>query len=190
MDGKDIILQTILSEAEDYYNKTVAKADEDYQNQIDEAKCRADSMISDAKAELDSQEVAELNRKKVVAKLDGKKVHLSKMSDAVSEVFDRALHKLENLDKSAYKSIIVKLIEQNAEENDVITLSSKAPFGLNEIASLDIVKAKNIKVTMSDKIGGGIIIERQNMDINFTFESIIDGLKEKLQSQVYSDLFD
>lgn len=190
MDGKDKIIEQILSEAESYRLSVVTKADEEYSLAIDTATKKAEEIIATEEASLKKEEEEAIERKRIVASLDGKKLYLSKKTEAVDEVFSLALDKLKNLEKSAYRSVIYRLIKENAEENAKIVIAKNSPLSKEEVLDFDVCKKLSLSVSCDGDFSGGVIIEGKTADINLSFEAIIDGLKEKYQTSVADKLFD
>lgn len=190
MDGKDKIIEQILSEAESYRLKVVTCADEEYSSAIETATKKADDIIKNEEALLKKEEEEGLKRKRVVASLDGKKLYLSKKTEAVEEVFSLALTKLNNLEKSAYRSVIYRLIKENAEKNAVVSLSKNSPLTVEEVLEFDVCKELSLSIKKDGDFSGGVVIEGKTCDVNLSFEAIIDGLKEEYQTSVADRLFD
>ncbi len=190
MDGKDKIIEQILQDADLYSKEVTEKADKDYEAAINSAKENAENLLQNARKSFDEEEAETLRRRKVVAQLDGKKLYLSKKTEAVSEVFTRALEKLNKLDKSTYKSIICRLIKENATFGATVIFPKNCPFTQNEVCNFEVVKELNLKVKTSGNFNGGVVIESQTSDVNLSFEAIIDGLKERDETYVAEKLFD
>lgn len=190
MDGKDKIIEKILSDAEEYKTATIRRADEDYANLVGDAEIRARQIVDAETEVLIKEQTDALKRKKVVADLDGKKVYLSKKTEAVNAVFSSTLKKLNNLDKSTYKSVIERLLQDNAVQNSTVVLSKCAPITANDVLDFDVSKRLNLKVNANGDFSGGVIIETETSDINLSFQAIVDGLKEKYETTVAEKLFD
>lgn len=190
MDGKDKIIEKILSDAENYRAEVVQKADEDYNVFVGSAASQAEKLLKEQETLFETEESEALKRKKVVAVLDGKKMYLSKKTQAVNDVFSNTLKRLNNLDKSAYKSLIARLIEKNAVKGATIVLSTNAPLDVSDVLGLDVVKSLDLKVRKDGNFSGGLIIESDISDVNLSFEAITQGLKERYESYVAEKLFD
>lgn len=190
MDGKDKIIEKILSDAENYRSKIISDADADYEKMTNEARKQADDFLAKEESLLKAEESEALKRKKVVAALDGKKLYLSKKTEAVDNVFTAALDRLNNLERSAYKSVICRFIENNANDGDTVLLPKNTPFTVNEVLAFSVVKDKNLKVKDGGKFSGGVIIEGKLSDVNLSFEAVIATLKEKYETYVAEKLFD
>ena len=106
MDGKDKIIEKILSDADNYRESVTLKAKENAEKVVSDAEDEATRIISEALDFLKKEEEETLKRRKTLAVLDGKKLYLSGKSRAVEKVFSTCLYKLNRLDKSTYKSII------------------------------------------------------------------------------------
>lgn len=190
MDGKDKIIEKILSDADNYRLNVLNKADSEYDLLVGAVKKEVEEELSKEEAFLNDEESNALKRKKVVADLDGKKLYLSKKTEAVNQVFLRALDKLCNLEKSSYKPVIYRLIKENAVKNSTVVLSKDSPLSVKEVLDFDIVKELSLSVKENGNFRGGIVVESKVSDINLSFEAIIGGLKEKYETVIAEKLFD
>lgn len=189
MDGKDKIIEKILSDADNYRLNVLNKADRDYDLLVGAVKKEVEEELTKEEAFLNDEESKALKRKKVVADLDGKKLYLSKKTEAVNQVFLRALDKLCNLEKSAYTPVIYRLIKENAAKNATVVLSKNSPVSAKEVLELDISKDLSLSVKENGNFRGGIVIESKVSDINLSFEAIIGDLKEKYETAIAEKLF-
>lgn len=190
MDGKDKIIEKILSDADSYRQSVVGKAEADADRAIKEAKTEAEKILSEAEALLETEEAETLKRRKTLAMLDGKKLYLSGKTKAVEKVFSSCLDKLNNLDKSAYKTIICRLIRQNAKNGDTVVLAKNSVLSLAEVKNLDELKDLNVNLKDGGNFNGGIVVEGKKADLNLSFEAIINDLKERYATEISEKLFD
>ncbi len=188
MDGKDKIIEKILRDAENYRAEVTAKADEDFATLVNKAEEKVSATLKGEETILEKEQAESLKRKKVVADLDGKKLYLSKKTDAVNDVFSNALNKLNNLDKSTYKSIIERFIKENATPFSTVVLSKNAPITVADISQN--FKDLNLNFRCDGEFSGGVVIENDGLDINLSFEAVLGGLKEKYETEVAEKLFD
>lgn len=188
MDGKDKIIEKILSDAENYRASVTLKADEDYDVLVGEATEKASALINAEEEVLKKEQAESLKRKKVVADLDGKKLYLSKKTDAVNDVFSLALNKLNNLEKSAYKTVIERFIKENAKPFSTVVLSKHAPINASDMT--ESFKDLNLKYRFDGEFSGGVIIENDGLDVNLSFEAVLNGIKEDYETKVAEKLFD
>lgn len=190
MDGKDKIIGRILDDAAAYRQDVMTKADEDYDSVLNDAKSRVEAAEQKLKDELEKEETETLKRSEVVAGLDGRKLYLKRKTEAVGEVFSAALEKLNKLDKSAYKSLIMRLIEENAVVGATVVLAENSPLTAREVSDACTQQGINVKVNEGGKFSGGIFIVTDGADINLSFEALVASAKEKYETFVAEKLFD
>lgn len=190
MDGKDKIIEKILSDADNYRESVTLKAKENAEKVVSDAEEEATRIISEALDFLKKEEEETLKRRKTLAVLDGKKLYLSGKSRAVEKVFSTCLYKLNRLDKSTYKSIICRLIKENAKNGDTIVLAKNSVLNAKDVLSAEEVKKLNLNVKEGGNFNGGIVIEGKSSDLNLSFEAIVSDLKERYETYVSEKLFD
>ncbi len=190
MDGKDKIIEKILSDADAYRNSVTSKAKEEAEKAVFSAEEERARIISEALDSIKKEEEETLKRRKTLAMLDGKKLYLSGKSQAVEKVFSTCLYKLNNLDKSTYKSIICRLIRENAKVGDTIVLARNSVLTALDLSSTEEVKNLDLKVKEGGNFNGGIVIEGKVADLNLSFEAIVSDLKERYETYVSDKLFD
>lgn len=104
------------------------------------------------------------------------------------ETFDRASETLGALTDYQKKKMYEKLIKENSIGKELtvqLNENDKKVFG-------NIIKTEGIRLNIDDQAGnfiGGIIIRAENIETNFTFEAIIERLKEEKEPEVAEILF-
>ena len=110
MNGQEKIIEQILLDANTYSTQLGEKAEAEYNALVEAATENAKKLIEEEAVRAEKERKEQLARTTVIATLDGKKQVLSAKKRAIDDVFTRALESLNNLDKSAYMSIIDRLL--------------------------------------------------------------------------------
>lgn len=187
------ITANILSDAKNTAENSLAKAELTGQDIINNAKKEAEVIIK-AQAELSLKDAEGLkSRKASAAELQGRKMLLFKKQEAINESFNVALGMLKSMDSEDYISFLANQIVTipNCEGNLILNESDGASIGEKLVNSVN-EKLNGKKVILSNerhKSSGGFILKRGNVEINSTFETILNSMKDELTGEIASTLF-
>lgn len=163
-------------------DEKIAKAEEEKKLMISkaeaEAKTRAERIISNAQLQV-------------------RNMKLGAKGEILDNSFSTALEKLNQLSKDEFlkfmKNSILSLNIDGDEEiilghnNNIVT--SKFINELNN-ALIDLGKKGELKLSSEKRdIQGGYILARNGIEINNTFEALIKSLRDELEAEVISALF-
>ncbi len=150
------------------------------------------------------------------ARLDARKLHLKTKQELIDAAFETALEKLTLLPEDEYISVLAKLAAESSisgDEQIVLSPDDRAAYGKQVVAEANRIlksrkekdEASSIKklgrqllsqlsggLTLSDEtrsISGGVILLKDKMEINATFDTLIRLSREKLSVEVAQILF-
>lgn len=150
------------------------------------------------------------------ARLDARKLHLKTKQELIDAAFEAALEKLTLLPEDEYISVLAKLAAESSisgDEQIVLSPDDRAAYGKQIVAEANRIlksrkekdEASSIKklgrqllsqlsggLTLSDEtrsISGGVILLKDKMEINATFDTLIRLSREKLSVEVAQILF-
>ena len=189
MNGQEKIIEQILLDASTYAQQLGERAEAEYNTLVETATQNAKKLLKEEAVRAEKDRKEQLARTTVIATLDGKKQVLSAKKRAIDDVFKSALESLNNLDKSAYTSIIDRLLTQHAPENAIVLLAKNTPITEQDFSALESVKAKNLSVEFGGDFLGGVIVKTPTADVNLSFEAILQELYDGLVSSVAERLF-
>ena len=189
MAGQKAIIEKILSDAREKVKEINADADSSCSIRIADAEIWAEKYTAAQTEILEKDAESIVSGKKLNAELDVKKAVLKAKRETVEKVFSLAYKKLLSLDKKTYLSLVTKMIDDNADDGDLIVLSSDGVISAKDI-DLKAFKAKDLSV--SEKKGdfsGGIMLIGKKSDKDLSFKSVIDSRKEELTAVAVKILF-
>ena len=188
------ITSKILRDAEGRKESILATAEEE-KNKILSKK------VASAKELLEKAEIEAKSKKERVisgAKLKARNEKLAAKQEVIEEVFSKSVETLCKLnDREFVKFIKDSILSLNIDGDETLILNEDG----NKIVSKEVVaeinaelKAKGLKgeIKISETIGsfrGGFILEKGGVEINNTFESLVDSLKDQLEFEVAKVLF-
>lgn len=189
--SREAILEKIISDAQIRADAMVSEAQDKAQTILADTAEQCKSYLAKTKSETDKMTDEIIARGKTVAELDAKKLLLGAKSEILNRVFARALEKLRELDKDAYKNLLLGMLE-NAQNGDTVILSEREKSILTSEDIAEFAKEKGIKLTLSKQTGnfdGGMILSGGGVDKNFTFEVEIDTLRDSVETDIAKEIF-
>ena len=187
------ITSKILSDAQDYANSSLMDAEKTKQEILNRAKNEAEVLIK-TEAEKAAKDALELkNRKVSAAELQGRKMLLSAKQEAINKSFDAAIEKLKAMPEVEYLNFLVQEVVRIPNCQGSIVLNAKDRESIGE----RLVKAVNEKlgaekVALSKdtvETSGGFVLKRGKVEINSTFETLLDAMRDQLTSEIADVLF-
>jgi len=187
------ITSKILSDAQDYANSSLMDAEKTKQEILNRAKNEAEVLIK-TEAEKAANDALELkNRKVSAAELQGRKMLLSAKQEAINKSFDAAIEKLKAMPEVEYLNFLVQEVVRIPDCQGSIVLNAKDRESIGE----RLVKAVNEKlgaekVALSKdtvETSGGFVLKRGKVEINSTFETLLDAMRDQLTSEIADVLF-
>ena len=179
--------ESILATAEEEKNKILSK-------KVASAKELEKEILEKAEIEAKSKKERVISG----AKLKARNEKLAAKQEVIEEVFSKSVETLCKLnDREFVKFIKDSILSLNIDGDETLILNEDG----NKIVSKEVVaeinaelKAKGLKgeIKISETIGsfrGGFILEKGGVEINNTFESLVDSLKEQLEFEVAKVLF-
>lgn len=143
------------------------------------------------KAEKDSESLK--SRKVSAAELQKRKMMLTAKQDAIKKSFDVALQKLKSMPEDKYIDFLTKEISKVPYNEGMIILNKQDRDKIGE----KLVKAVNEKLNAEKfKLSnetvnslGGFVLKSGAVEINSTFETLLDSMKDELTNEVANALF-
>lgn len=190
MEGKDAIIAKILSDAEKKAGDLIHDA-EVYAVSVKEQAEEWAKNYSDEQEKIlktDARDVVE--RRKIVAELDVRKAVLLTKQQILDKIYARAEEKLCQVDKKTYLKIVLKKIEEFADEGDEVVLSCDGVLKDKDLTESAVFKAKKLSVAkIQGKFKGGVMLLGKTSDKDLTFHEIVSAEKEKTAHVLAKKLF-
>lgn len=172
---------------------------------IKDAKTKADELVKDAnrrKEEIINEQVqkAQLEKERIIekgkqeaesiktrtlssAELEARNEILKAKQEVIDRVFQLAEEKLRNLNENEYVEFLKNKIH-------TLDLSEEAVLLVPDNRR-DVVKSLELAVKVSDieRVDSGFVVIDKNIKINFSFDTLIDFLREDFESEIAQELF-
>lgn len=190
MEGKAAMISRIFEDAEKKAREMRAAAEAEQAERINEAQKWAEELLSSSRKALADEAEAVVERRKTIARLDGRKKALGAKRELIDEVFARALEKAKSFSKARCAEIISRLLEENAQEGDEVALSRYLPLKRAEIEALPVFRAKKLVFGGADgDFAGGVKLSNPTCEKDLSFEALIAADRVSLESDIVKILF-
>lgn len=198
MSNLDNLTSKIIKDAEvkkiEILNEASIKADEIVKKKIEEANKKASSILE--KAEIESKTIKERIISKTDLEVRNKKL-LAKQQ-VIEKVFEEAKKRLKSMNSNEFDKFVknsIMSLNIDGDEEIIINVSDREKLPdkfLVELNKLLIANGKLGKLKFNvktHKIDGGFIISKNGIEINNSFEELVNSLKYELEYEVGKILF-
>ena len=138
---------------------------------------------------------ARVERLAGVARLDARKLELAAKQEMLKKAYDLALEKLEHLPDEQAVALLADLAAQassTGREQVIFSQKDRARYGKAAVTRTN-EKLGDGRLTLSEQtrpIRGGLILSDGDVEINCTFETLVDLQRGEMDRQVARVLFD
>lgn len=183
------IVNKIIEDAKKIEEEIVNKAVK-HSEEIKESKDKEiDSLIKENKTKAEREGISKKERLIQNAHLQVRNNKLRAKQDVIQKLFDKSLDELNALSDEDFKVFVKNTLSNVSIEKDgVVVLNSKR----HKVVTPEFIKEVNSNLTLAeadDSIKDGFVVKVDNVYYNFTFKSILEGLKSELTSEVVKTLF-
>lgn len=179
---RDEILNAAKAEGDDIVSKNVRKA-----------KTLEVELIEKAKIEAKARESRVISN----AKLKVRNNELKAKQDIIGKVFEKAVERLNSLSTLEYKEYILNTLNSleldgietiiiNEKDKDILNNEFLDNLNKNLIS---LGKKGEISIDTNGKFARGFILDKNGIQINNTFESLVKSLRSELELEVTKVLF-
>ncbi len=192
-------------------NRITDRIHEDVSREIEEIDARADADVAAVKARYAEQAQKEradilaqgrraaeerVRRLEGAARLEAKKATLAAKQEMISRAFDTALEQLLALPEEAYVALLTKLAVaavKTGREQVALSQKDRARYGVKMVIQANEQLGERGNLTLSETtrpIKGGLVLLRDRVEINGSFESLVRYQREAMEAQVAQVLFE
>ena len=188
MNGKENIINKILSDADAKCQEIIARA----QAQAEQTKAIAKA-LSDAETQSVAKRLASLSAErehnlKASAMLEARKYRLGKKQQLISRCYDKALATLKSLSGKDKEKFLAKLIETYADKGETV-LICKADKDIVTQKFLDGFNKKLVLGKNFAEIEGGLILQGDGYDKDLSLTKVLAAIRNDTEASVANALF-
>ena len=197
-EGADRIVQRVLDDAQARAESINAEASEKAEAVISEAKDRAERRKEHILEQSRKTAAEQKGRIIGMAQMDARKDLLTAKQEMIGEAFQKALDELIGLDDETYLSVIHDLILETAETGtETVIFNSRDQEKITDHFWKEINKSladsgKKGELELSREtriIKGGFILHSGGVEINCSFETLLEIKRDELEYEVAELLF-
>ncbi|HQA59739.1 MAG: V-type ATP synthase subunit E [Tepidanaerobacteraceae bacterium] len=199
MEGIAKIKERILEEAREEKEKIISDANAQAQNIVKQYEQKAKDILDDILEK--AGKTAEEKRRRILsmAQLENRKQLLLAKQQIIDEVFERAKTSLKNVPLEKYQTLIENMLLSSVitgNEEIIIAEHDKnriTPDFIQKINNTLSGMGKQGNLRISKTYGnmiGGFVLKSQDLEINSTFDSLIDIEREELETEIAKILFE
>ena len=186
----DKIINDAQEKKQDIVNKARAESDKIVSKKIDEGNEYKDKILK--KAQIEGKELKDKIISKYELKIRNNK--LKARRKVLDEVFSKALEELLNLNEEKFKGYVVNTLNKlNVSGEYFLLIPDKYSNIVDNLTSEVNTQVKNnfkvIGIKPSDNLKGGFILEKDGVFINYSFDVLVNSIRDDIEFEVSNLLF-
>ncbi len=192
MEGKELIIESILDSANKFANALVKSSQNDKDAILDGVKLELEAKMQSDIQEATSQAELIVSRKQAVASLEASKIVLASKQKLIDSVYTMAKKRIQNMTDNIYRDFISGFIKQYAESGDTVIIAERDKKRVSKEYILELGQKMNIVLQFSSDThdgDGGVILSNNKYDKNLTLDAILKEVREMTESETVKKLF-
>lgn len=198
MSDINILVDKIIKDAEVKSNEILSIAAEEKRKIISQKEASAKSERESIIRKANSEAAARKDRIISSASLKIRNMKLEVKQKLISRVLTEAAKQLKELPKEKYLIFVkdsIMALQLNGDETIIVSQKDSDIINTDFISELNNLlisqgKVGKLKVNSSLKsLSGGFIVERHGIEINYTFEALLEYFRDELEQEIASILF-
>lgn len=188
MNGKENIINKILSDADDKCAKILAAAEQTAASIKEQAELAADKDKQALNARVEALTAERIRNRVATAELDARKYSLACKQRLISDCYDKALQILASMPAKDRQAFVVKLLTKYAENGETARIA-KAD---ENVITQKVLDAVGLKLKLDAKFHndvGGVVLLGNGYEKDLTLTSVMAYLREQTEGKVALTLF-
>lgn len=199
MAGIEKIKERILEDASKEKQNILNEAEKEADNILEKYRAKAEDVrkkiLNEAKKEAEDEKRRILS----MAQLEQRKIILKAKQDIIDEVFQKAERRLQEIPEKNYKNILYNMLLESVisgTEEIIVNKQDKnliTPDFIDKLNQelVNLGKAGDIRLSSENgDMIGGFILRSKDIEINATFDSLINLEREDLETKIAKILFE
>ncbi len=141
---------------------------------------------------LSKEEPEVVRRRKIVAELDAAKVDLGVRQTLVGEAFEGSLRQLAEMPRDQYVAFANRLMEQAVRTGHEVVLVGRGEKHLDKSWLDEYNTAHQTSLVLSPdrlSISGGFVLRDGRIDVNCSWDMLLEDIRSEIESEVVKKLF-
>ncbi len=183
------LVDQVMTNAEKEEQEALAAFENDINDELKSASARIDQELTHQKQQIENNEARKLQTQKQSYLNTLRNERLTAKQDLLDKVYNEAIIKLQQLSSEEFTGLIKGALNQlSGTDQAVLKIGEYSQHQFDA----DQVKAVNGPIDIDENFiakRSGFIVSREDLDYNFTFESIIDQKKAELAAELVKRAF-
>lgn len=188
MNGKENIINKILSDADDKCQKIVSAAEESARKLREKAEADAARDKQALSARVEAVTAERIRNRVSSAELEAKKYRLNAKQKLIAECYNKALKHLADLPAKEKQAFVVGLLKKYAEVGETVRISKRDKDVITQ-KTLDEANKKLVLSKLCHDELGGVILEGDGYEKDLTLSRIVEYLRTQTEGNVAKILF-
>ena len=188
MNGKENIINKILSDADEKCARIVAKAEQTATEMKSQAEAEAEVEKRALQVKAENLAAERIRNRVATAELDARKYKLKAKQQIISECYEHALQRLAALPAKEKQAFVLNLLQKYAETGETVIVAKQD----KDVITQKLLDEANKKLTLSKTYHeglGGVILEGVGYEKDLTLSRIVNYLREQTEGKVAQALF-
>lgn len=186
----DKIINDAQEKKQDIVNKARSESEKIILKKIDEGNIYKDKILK--KAQVEGKELKDKIISKCELKIRNNKLEARRK--VLDDIFSKALDELLNLDEDRFKYYVVNTLNNLSVLGKYsLLIPNKYSNIIENLMNEMNVNFKNnfevIEIKPSDNLKGGFVLERDKVFINYSFEVLINSIRDDIEFEISNLLF-
>lgn len=180
----------ILADANEHASAVIKSAEADAAQVMDAAGKDADKAAQGILAAAQHQCEAIAERAESQSGIEQRNMQLSARRSAIDAAFSLAMEKLQSYPQDKMTAFLSSIAEKQMSDNAELIFNAKdRELGQKVCENLNALGKKAVLSDTQGNFAGGFIIKEGSIETNCTFEVLIKGVAEEVETEVASILF-
>lgn len=192
MDGKEAIINSIISTAENQAAALISQADNERKETLEKSRAELERKKSEAIEKANADAALSIERRVSVARLERSKTMLAAKQELISRVYAEAVTKILNMTDNIYREFIDGFIKRYADDGDTVIIAERDAKRLTKEWLDKTAQKLGLTLTLSAEYHdgrGGIILSGKNCDKNLVLDVLANTVKGETEAKVSEKLF-
>lgn len=188
MNGKENIINKILSDADEKCARIVAKAEQTAAEMKSQAEAEVEAEKRALQVKAENLAAERIRNRVATAELDARKYKLNAKQQIISECYDKALQRLAALPAKEKQAFVLNLLKKYAETGETVIVAKQD----KDVITQKLLDEANKKLILSKTYHeglGGVILEGVGYEKDLTLSRIVNYLREQTEGKVAQALF-
>lgn len=193
MSNVNNLTSKIIKDAEERKTSILAKAEEEKVKIVTKKRDEANKVKASMISKMELEAVTKKERILSSAELKVRNEKLLSKGKVIDDVFNKSVDSLCQMKGEDLKSFIKNSIKNlNVDGDETLLLNEIGLKVIDDNFIIELNKELNLNFTMSKEANsfkGGFILEKNGIEINYTFESLVGSLRDEMEFEVANILF-